>query len=133
MIPKFACVLVAVLACFMIADSLDCNKCSVSIFGVCLNSATETCSTNTSVCFTGKAVFPSLTSFSGFSSQGCREPDGCNATTNGTVLGATLTTQIQCCSTDKCNPVTISGASTAQLSLAAGLVSAFLATTWSTL
>lgn len=36
-------------------DSLSCNKCSFGLVGICISTSEETCSTNTSVCFTGKA------------------------------------------------------------------------------
>uniref|UniRef100_A0A3B3H4Y2 UPAR/Ly6 domain-containing protein n=1 Tax=Oryzias latipes TaxID=8090 RepID=A0A3B3H4Y2_ORYLA len=77
------------------AESLVCNKCSFSVFGVCLNSGNVTCSN----------IFPSLTSFSGFNNQGCQDTTtGCNATTSASLLGVTYNTTISCCSSDKCNP-----------------------------
>ncbi|CAL8299247.1 unnamed protein product [Lota lota] len=130
---KVVCVIVAVLAYLMLADSLVCNKCSIGLVGFCLNSNTETCSTNTSVCFTGKASFPSLSVFSGFNSQGCREQAGCNATTTSSLINVNFTTEVNCCSTDKCNPITVSGASTTKLSLVAVFASALLVSGWSTL
>uniref|UniRef100_A0A3P9KIJ0 UPAR/Ly6 domain-containing protein n=1 Tax=Oryzias latipes TaxID=8090 RepID=A0A3P9KIJ0_ORYLA len=79
------------------AESLVCNKCGFSVFGVCLNSGTVTCSTNT--------IFPSLTSFSGFNNQGCQDTTtGCNATTSASLLGVTYNTTISCCSSDKFRP-----------------------------
>uniref|UniRef100_A0A3Q2G9W8 UPAR/Ly6 domain-containing protein n=1 Tax=Cyprinodon variegatus TaxID=28743 RepID=A0A3Q2G9W8_CYPVA len=75
-------------------ESLVCNKCSASVFGFCLNSGEEN-------------SFPSISSFSGFTQQGCRVNDtACNSSTNSSLLGVTYTTAITCCSTDKCNPVT---------------------------
>ncbi|KAK0135013.1 hypothetical protein N1851_021324 [Merluccius polli] len=145
---KVLCVILAVLASFMLVESLDCNQCSVGVLGVCLNSDVVTCTNNSnSQCFTGRACkstsptrkcfqhdrpFPNIASSVGINLQGCRE--NCTAgTTNTTVLGATLSTVVQCCDTDKCNPVTISGATTTTtLSLAAVLASALLASAWST-
>lgn len=63
----------------------------------------------------------------GFNTQGCREPSGCNATTNGTLLGVTYELKIDCCSTDKCNPVQLSGAPSARMTLTAALGAAVLA------
>ncbi|XP_078146593.1 uncharacterized protein LOC144542896 [Centroberyx gerrardi] len=122
--------IIAAVASFMLVESLTCNKCSVGLFGYCLNSADVTCSTNTSVCFTGRATFPSLSEFQGFNTQGCREPSGCNATTNSTLLGATVQTTVECCSTDRCNPVQLSGAPSTKLSLTAALAAAALASVW---
>ncbi|CAB1351317.1 unnamed protein product, partial [Coregonus sp. 'balchen'] len=96
--------------------SLTCNKCSVGLLGVCMNAADEVCITNKSSCFTGRATFPSLTSFVGFNTQGCLESIMCNTTTNATLLGATYTSVKTCCDSNKCNPVTISGATSAKLS-----------------
>ncbi|KAM4630917.1 uncharacterized protein ACJ7VT_000511 [Polymixia lowei] len=122
--------IIAAIASFMLAESLTCNKCTVGLVGFCLNSAEETCATNTSVCFTGRASFPGIASFVGFNTQGCREPAGCDATTNGTLLGAAYTTTIECCSTDNCNPVQLNGAPTAKLSLTAAIGAAVLASVW---
>ncbi|XP_023815643.1 sperm acrosome membrane-associated protein 4 isoform X4 [Oryzias latipes] len=130
---KFLFVVAAVLASFIAAESLVCNKCSFSLLGVCLNSGTVTCSTNTSVCYTGKAVFPSLTSFSGFNNQGCQDTTtGCNATTSASLLGVTYNTTISCCSSDKCNPVTItSGAPSTKMAFTAAATVALLASVFS--
>jgi len=126
--------IIAVVASVMLADSLTCNKCSVGLLGYCLNQADVACTENsTEVCFTGKATFPSISGFNGFNSQGCMMPTGCNATTNSTLMGITYQTQIECCSTDKCNPVTLSGAPTTKLSLTAALGAAVLASFWGTM
>ncbi|XP_035537337.1 alpha-elapitoxin-As2a-like [Morone saxatilis] len=119
---------VAVIASFMLVDSLNCNKCSYGLLGFCISSSEITCSTNTSVCFTGKASFSSISV--GFNTQGCREPAGCNATVNSTLLGVDYTTKIDCCSTDKCNPVQISGAPSSKMTLTAALGVAVLASLW---
>ncbi|XP_034456206.1 uncharacterized protein LOC117770662 [Hippoglossus hippoglossus] len=47
--------IVAVIASFMLVDSLTCNKCSLSLLGYCISSSTETCADNTTTCFTAKA------------------------------------------------------------------------------
>ncbi|KAF5899888.1 sperm acrosome membrane-associated protein 4-like, partial [Clarias magur] len=44
-----------VIGLFAIAESLTCNKCPASLFGLCFISTTTTCTTNTSVCTTSKA------------------------------------------------------------------------------
>eukprot|EP00064_Thunnus_orientalis_P020580 superscaffoldBa00005732_g20719 len=123
-------VIVAAIASFMLVDSLSCNKCSFGLVGICISTSEETCSTNTSVCFTGKATFPSLSSFSGFNTQGCREPSGCNMTSNSTLLGVTYETKIDCCSTDKCNPVQVSGAPSTKMTLTVAAGVAVLASMW---
>ncbi|XP_014032463.1 sperm acrosome membrane-associated protein 4 [Salmo salar] len=120
----------AVVASFMLAESLTCNKCDVGLVGVCLNAADQVCTTNTSRCFTGRATFPSLTTFLGFNTQGCLESAMCNNTTNATLLGATYTTVRTCCDTNKCNPVTISGATSAKLSVTAAFGAALVASVW---
>ncbi|KAK6323592.1 hypothetical protein J4Q44_G00059310 [Coregonus suidteri] len=104
--------ILAVVASFMLAESaskfsltsLTCNKCSVGLLGVCMNAADEVCITNKSSCFTGRATFPSLTSFVGFNTQGCLESIMCNTTTNATLLGATYTSVKTCCDSNKCKP-----------------------------
>ncbi|KAK6323590.1 hypothetical protein J4Q44_G00059290 [Coregonus suidteri] len=133
--------ILAVVASFMLAESaskfsltsLTCNKCSVGLLGVCMNAADEVCITNKSSCFTGRATFPSLTSFVGFNTQGCLESIMCNTTTNATLLGATYTSVKTCCDSNKCNPVTISGATSAKLSVTTALGAALVASVWSML
>ncbi|KAG7324626.1 hypothetical protein KOW79_012642 [Hemibagrus wyckioides] len=122
--------IVAAIGFFALAESLTCNSCSVGLIGFCLNPSSVTCSTNTSSCTTSKASFPSITAFSGFSSQGCLESSQCNGTTSGTLLGATYTISRTCCSTDKCNPLVLSGASYVHVSLTAVLSVALLACIW---
>ncbi|XP_037649819.1 alpha-elapitoxin-Oh2b-like [Sebastes umbrosus] len=121
--------IIAVVASFMLAESLTCNKCSYGLLGYCLSSSEESCTTNTSVCFTGKATFPAISS-AGFNTQGCREPAGCNATTNGTLVGLAFETKIDCCSTDNCNPVVISGAPSTKMTFTAAIGVAVLASMW---
>uniref|UniRef100_A0A665VKC8 UPAR/Ly6 domain-containing protein n=1 Tax=Echeneis naucrates TaxID=173247 RepID=A0A665VKC8_ECHNA len=116
------------------AESLTCNKCTFGLVGICLNSDTEQCSSNSSVCFTGKATFPSLSDFVGFNTQGCRDDaTGCNMTTNATLLSVTYTTAVECCSTDQCNPVTLSGAPSTRMTLTAAVGAAVLASVWGSL
>uniref|UniRef100_A0A3P9MZZ2 UPAR/Ly6 domain-containing protein n=1 Tax=Poecilia reticulata TaxID=8081 RepID=A0A3P9MZZ2_POERE len=75
-------------------ESLSCNKCSFSLLGNCLNAVNETCPSTSNVCYTGR---------------GCREnATGCDATTPDTMLGVTYNTKITCCSTESCNPITLS-------------------------
>uniref|UniRef100_A0A8C5GDG3 UPAR/Ly6 domain-containing protein n=1 Tax=Gouania willdenowi TaxID=441366 RepID=A0A8C5GDG3_GOUWI len=85
--------------CFSV-ESLTCNQCTLSVFGFCLSGGTETCAAN-NTCYSGRISI--VSSFNGFSRLGCREMAGCNATTNSTLLSVTFTTQITCCSTDRCN------------------------------
>uniref|UniRef100_A0A8C8M7E3 UPAR/Ly6 domain-containing protein n=1 Tax=Oncorhynchus tshawytscha TaxID=74940 RepID=A0A8C8M7E3_ONCTS len=119
-------------ACTFGLVSLTCNKCSVGLLGVCMNTADEVCITNTSSCFTG-STFPTLTTFAGFKTQGCLESAMCNTTTNATLLGTTYTSVKACCSSNKCNPVTISGATSAKLSVTTALGAALVASVWSML
>ncbi|CAK6965824.1 alpha-elapitoxin-Al2b-like [Scomber scombrus] len=120
--------IVAVVASFVLVESLTCNKCAFGLVGLCFSSTTESCTTNTSVCFTGKASFPSLTSFSGFNSQGCSEPAACNTTTNSTLLGVTYELKVTCCSTDKCNPASSAPVNKMTFAAVAGL--AVMASVW---
>ncbi|KAM6899217.1 uncharacterized protein FYW49_017317 [Xenentodon cancila] len=124
---KIILAIAAVVASFILAESLTCNKCTFSLLGVCLNSNNETCSLNTSVCFTGRATFTSLPAFTGFSTQGCKDnTTGCNATVSGTLLGATFETKTDCCSSDKCNPITISGAPSTKMTLTSAIAASVL-------
>ncbi|KAM9497206.1 uncharacterized protein Hap1MRO34_003376 [Clarias gariepinus] len=122
---------VTVIGLFALAESLNCNQCSLSLIGVCLFPTSTTCTTNTSVCTTSKASFSGVSGFLGFGSQGCIESSKCN-TTSGTILGATYTVTQTCCSTNTCNPVTVStsGASYVQLSLTGVLSATLLACVW---
>lgn len=52
---KYVLILTLVFHLCVSVDSLTCNKCSFGLVGLCLSTSEETCSTNTSVCFTGKA------------------------------------------------------------------------------
>ncbi|KAI9540057.1 hypothetical protein NQZ68_001991 [Dissostichus eleginoides] len=110
--------IIAVVALFMLAESLDCNECSYGLLGYCLSSSTLTCPTNTSLCYTGKATFTALTTV-GFNTQGCQEPLGCNTTSNGTLAGVSFSTKVDCCSTDKCNPIKTSGAPSTKMTFTA--------------
>ncbi|KAF0024353.1 hypothetical protein F2P81_023155 [Scophthalmus maximus] len=120
--------IVAVVASFMLVESLNCNKCKFGLVGVCLNSDSETCTSNTSVCFTGRATFSSLSDFVGFNTQGCRDNStGCNATVSSTLLGVSYDTRVECCSTDNCNPTTVSGAPSTKMTFTAAIGAALLA------
>uniref|UniRef100_A0A8C5GDL9 UPAR/Ly6 domain-containing protein n=1 Tax=Gouania willdenowi TaxID=441366 RepID=A0A8C5GDL9_GOUWI len=94
--------LVACVAAFAVVESLTCQRCSLSVWGICLNNGTETCAAN-NTCYKGGISI--VGSFSGFQKLGCRETTGCNTTTNNTLLGVTFTTNITCCSTDNCNNI----------------------------
>ncbi|KAK3526512.1 hypothetical protein QTP70_030652 [Hemibagrus guttatus] len=122
--------IVAAIGLFALTESLTCNKCSIGLVGLCLNPSSITCSSNTSSCTTSKASFPSISGFLGFSSQGCLESSLCNGTTSGSLLGGTYTISQTCCSSDKCNPLVISGASYVHVSLTAILSVALLACVW---
>ncbi|XP_012725884.2 sperm acrosome membrane-associated protein 4 isoform X1 [Fundulus heteroclitus] len=118
---------VVAIASLALVESLTCNKCSVSVFGFCLNGDNVTCATN-EVCFTGRATFPSITGFNGFSNQGCRVNDiFCNNSTDSSLLGISYTASLSCCSTDRCNPVTISGAPSTKMTFTAAITGAVLA------
>ncbi|CAF93927.1 unnamed protein product [Tetraodon nigroviridis] len=121
---------ILVVALSVVVNSLKCNQCSYGLLGFCLSSSELVCSTNTSVCYTGKATFTGLSSV-GFNSQGCREPSGCNATMNSTLVGVDYQTRIDCCSTDKCNPV--SSAPAPKMTFAAIIGAAILASAWGSL
>uniref|UniRef100_A0A672INL4 UPAR/Ly6 domain-containing protein n=1 Tax=Salarias fasciatus TaxID=181472 RepID=A0A672INL4_SALFA len=124
------CLKIMLCYCVIDVESLTCNKCSFGLFGLCMNSGADTCSTNTSVCYTGKATFPSVQTFPGFTIQGCREPLGCNMTTNGTLLSISYEIAIECCSADFCNPIHLSGATANKMTLAAAVGAAALASLW---
>ncbi|KAM4726009.1 uncharacterized protein FYW61_014021 [Anableps anableps] len=125
---KFFFAFVVAVASIALVESLICNSCSASVFGFCLNSSNVTCSGNDTVCFTGRATFPSISSFNGFSNQGCMENDtSCNRSVNNTLLGITYTTTISCCSTDRCNPVTLNGAPSTKMTFTAAMAGAVLA------
>nr|XP_015828981.2 uncharacterized protein LOC107394522 [Nothobranchius furzeri] len=122
--------IVAVLASLVLVESLSCNKCSFSVFGLCVGASTESCSNSTrNVCYTGKTVFPSLTSFVGFNNQGCKDDNSnCNQTIQGTLMFVNYTTTLTCCNTDKCNPTTLSSsAATAKMTVTGAVGAAILA------
>uniref|UniRef100_A0A3Q3WNA8 UPAR/Ly6 domain-containing protein n=1 Tax=Mola mola TaxID=94237 RepID=A0A3Q3WNA8_MOLML len=120
-------------------DSLTCNQCNYGLAGYCLSNTETNCTTNTSVCSTGKlsicfplsnklfsAGFPSISN-AGFNRLGCMEPSGCNTTINGTLMSITYEYRTDCCSTDKCNPVQLSGAPSTKMTLTAAIGAAVLA------
>ncbi|XP_008420994.1 long neurotoxin OH-57-like [Poecilia reticulata] len=127
---KFVLAVVAAVASLVLVESLSCNKCSFSLLGNCLNAVNETCPSTSNVCYTGRATFPSLPDFVGFNIQGCREnATGCDATTPDTMLGVTYNTKITCCSTESCNPITLSAAPSNKMALSAAVGAAVLAST----
>ncbi|XP_014905485.1 uncharacterized protein LOC106958212 isoform X4 [Poecilia latipinna] len=116
---KLLFAVVVAIASLALVESLICNKCSVSVFGFCLNAANMTCGVNETVCYTGKATFPAITGFAGFSIQGCSLNDvTCNKTTTSSLLGVSYNTEISCCGSDRCNTVTITSAAPAKMSAA---------------
>ncbi|XP_023200269.1 long neurotoxin OH-57-like [Xiphophorus maculatus] len=125
---KFVFAVVAAVASLVLVESLTCNKCSFSLLGNCLNAVNETCPSNSSVCYTGRATFPSLPDFVGFNIQGCIEnTTGCDATTPDTMLGVAYNTKITCCSTESCNPITLSAAPSNKMTFSAAVGAAVLA------
>ncbi|XP_077362180.1 uncharacterized protein LOC144006928 [Festucalex cinctus] len=123
---------IAALACFMLVESLTCNQCSFGLLGLCVSPSTVECPTNTSQCFTGKATFASISSSFGFNTQGCIAEAKCNATANATLLGVTYEATVNCCSTDRCNPVQ-SGAPSTRMTLASAIAAAVLTSAWGSL
>uniref|UniRef100_A0A8C6LVN5 UPAR/Ly6 domain-containing protein n=1 Tax=Nothobranchius furzeri TaxID=105023 RepID=A0A8C6LVN5_NOTFU len=100
-------------------ESLVCNKCSFNLLGKCVNQGRETCNLNSSVCFTGRAFLPD---FVGFNVQGCRDNSSdCGSVTSSSLLGVTYNTNITCCSSDNCNPVTQSGAPSTKMTFTAAV------------
>jgi len=122
---------IALLASIVLVESLTCNECKYGLAGFCLSNTETNCTTNTSVCFTGKLSFPSITN-AGFNRQGCMEPAGCT-TTNGTLMSISYEYRVDCCSTDKCNPVQLSGAPSTKMTLTAAIGVAVLASVCSML
>uniref|UniRef100_A0A087X898 UPAR/Ly6 domain-containing protein n=1 Tax=Poecilia formosa TaxID=48698 RepID=A0A087X898_POEFO len=127
---KFVFAVVAAVASLVLVESLSCNKCSFSLLGNCLNAVNETCPSTSNVCYTGRATFPSLPDFVGFNIQGCREnTTGCDTTTPDTMMGVTYNTKITCCSTESCNPITLSAAPSNKMAFSAAIGAAVLAST----
>ncbi|XP_072562001.1 lymphocyte antigen-6, epidermis [Paramormyrops kingsleyae] len=118
----------AVTLCFIFAESLTCNTCSLGLFGKCLFSSTTSCQAGQPTCYSGVATFSGISGFSGFSSLGCSDTTNCNSTTNSTVFFATINVVKTCCSTDSCNQ--LSGAPSAELSLTAAVGAALVASVW---
>ncbi|XP_026204420.1 sperm acrosome membrane-associated protein 4-like [Anabas testudineus] len=121
-------VIVAV-ASLMLVDSLTCNNCPFSLAGLCFSSSQTACSSNTSVCGSSKAVFPSLSSFGGFTTASCLDSNTtCGSNTQATLLGVTYNTTVTCCTTDKCN--TVNAAPSTKMTLGATLGVAAVALVW---
>ncbi|MEQ2161275.1 hypothetical protein GOODEAATRI_008077 [Goodea atripinnis] len=109
---KFLFAVFAAVASLVLVESLVCNKCYISVFGICWG-FNETCPTNSSVCYTERLDFPFLPSFMGFNSQGCTDNvTECDTISNVSLIGLTYETKMACCSEDNCNPITLSGAQT---------------------
>ncbi|MEQ2233141.1 hypothetical protein ILYODFUR_018943 [Ilyodon furcidens] len=125
---KFLFAVVAAVASLVFVESIICNKCSFSLLGKCFNAVNETCPSNSSVCYTGRASFPSVADFVGFNIQGCREnTTSCDKTTPETLLGITYNTKITCCSSDSCNNITLSSAASTKMTFSAAVGGAVLA------
>ncbi|KAL6099557.1 uncharacterized protein ACO6RY_01354 [Pungitius sinensis] len=122
---KIVIAIIGVLASLMLADSLICNQCRYSVLTFCLSNSVVTCPTATSVCFSGNTSFTDLPSL-GFKNQGCREPESCNSTINGTIVGIGYESKINCCSSDKCN----NAAPSTKMTLTAVIGVAAMASIW---
>ncbi|KAF3707279.1 hypothetical protein EXN66_Car000452 [Channa argus] len=128
--------IIAAVASFMLVDSLTCNQCPFGLVGFCFIPKQQICTFNTSVCYTGLATFPALSSFAGFNTQGCLDnTTTCNTTSTASILNVTYNTQTSCCSSDKCNPVQISSGATtsARMTITATIGAAVLASVWGSL
>ncbi|XP_010898767.1 lymphocyte antigen 6B [Esox lucius] len=100
---KFLWGCVALVGLFVVAESLNCNTCSVGIGGVCLFGKTTTCSITQPNCYTGLAVF-NFSSTLKIKTKGCLDSPSCNMTYVNSVLGAGYSVTTFCCSsTDLCN------------------------------
>ncbi|KAF7210885.1 uncharacterized protein [Nothobranchius furzeri] len=121
--------IVAVLASLALVESLSCNNCPFGLKVLCLFKKNETCANETaSVCYTGTATFPSVSSFSGFITQGCRDNNtGCETTTTSSLLGVTYSTSISCCTTNNCNSYTSAASTTAKMTFTGVVGAAILA------
>ncbi|KAL2080584.1 hypothetical protein ACEWY4_024377 [Coilia grayii] len=122
--------LLGLIASIYLVESLTCNRCTVGLVGYCASQSKETCTGNNTSCYTGKAVFPSISNFKGFNTQGCLATADCNATSSGTVLGARYEVSYACCSTDNCNPIQLNAASSTYVSTTMALAAALLTSIW---
>ncbi|XP_016896489.1 long neurotoxin 469-like [Cynoglossus semilaevis] len=125
--------IVAVIACFMLVESLKCNKCSLGLIGFCILGSEETCSGNQTVCYTAEAKFDKVP-IKGFVTQGCKVNSTACGTSQSSSIAllpiVTYTTTVTCCSTDKCNPVDTSDATTVKMTFTAAMGAAVLASAW---
>ncbi|RVE67099.1 hypothetical protein OJAV_G00114680 [Oryzias javanicus] len=129
---KLLLAVAVVVASFVVAESLVCNKCSFGLLGFCLDAANETCANANSTCYTSRASFPSLASFSGFNMQGCALNDtGCGFASTGTFLTVSYNFSYTCCSTDRCNTVVLSSAPSSRMALSAAIGASVLAVMFS--
>ncbi|KAM8766366.1 uncharacterized protein AB9X84_005617 [Acanthopagrus schlegelii] len=122
--------IIAAVASIMLVDSLTCNECKYGLLGFCLSNSEITCATNTSQCSSGKTSFPSISTSIGFNTLGCTESTACNITANATIIGVAYTSVLNCCGTDKCNTVALSGAPSTKMTLTAAVSAAILASVW---
>ncbi|XP_031722516.1 alpha-elapitoxin-As2a-like [Anarrhichthys ocellatus] len=125
---KIVIAIIAIVASFMMAESLICRKCTYGLGTFCPSSSDETCPTSNYVCFNGTISFSGFSSL-GIKSQGCRFPTGCNSTVTSTLLGLRYTSTISCCSTDRC----ANAAPSTKMTLTAVIGVAALASMWSTI
>ncbi|XP_004073816.1 uncharacterized protein LOC101156589 [Oryzias latipes] len=124
---KLMFAVVVAVASLIVAESLVCNKCTFGLLGFCLGAANETCPDANSTCFNSVSTFPAITSFKGFSFQGCASNNsGCGAVFTSTFLGTTYSTNYTCCSTDRCNTV-VSAAPSSKIALSAAIGASILA------
>ncbi|CAB1351318.1 unnamed protein product [Coregonus sp. 'balchen'] len=122
---KFMWGCMALVGLFVVAESLNCNTCSVGVGSFCLIGSSKTCSTSEPNCYTGLAVF-NVSSILGIKIKGCLATASCNTTSTGSILTAGYTVSQTCCSTDLCN-----GAGAIQLPLIVAIGAALVAI-WST-
>ncbi|KAF3707280.1 hypothetical protein EXN66_Car000453 [Channa argus] len=126
--------LIAAVASFMLVESLTCNQCPFGLVGFCFFPKQQTCTSDSSVCYTGKATFPSLPSFGGFSTQGCLDnTTTCNTTVNSLFLTVNYTSQTNCCSSNNCNQLNSGGSASARMTITATIGPAVLASVWGSL
>ncbi|KAM9339922.1 protein Bouncer-like [Symphorus nematophorus] len=119
------CKAVIVLSAFIAAaQCLNCQQCSIGIFGSCLFGSEVTCNNATESCFRGEAQFNATGALS-LHIRGCVDSDLCEKTLTGSLLGAGYTSSFRCCTTDLCN-----GATAVQLPLTVALCAAVLSSLW---
>ncbi|KAM6904139.1 uncharacterized protein PEZ65_018847 [Lycodopsis pacificus] len=122
--------IIAIVASFMMAESLICRECSYGIGTFCVSSSDVTCPVKvnkTYNCFNGTLSFSRFPRL-GIKSQGCRVSTDCSQA-NGTLLGLAYTSTVSCCATDRC----ANAAPSTKMTLTAVIGAAALASMWSTI